>query len=489
MGKRVRGARSWRWVLIGAGLLAGCKSCKSEPQPIPDAGAPPRVTVTAPEGALCWRPLEEGLVAPVGAVDFLDLSLAAKGDETLLAWADKGLVLKRYAGAGPWSLMPLPDGAGWGAARPSLALDAEGHPLLAWEEDEESGSGVRVARLQGETWSPVGGALGAYAAQGTAASEPVLLGGSAPVVMWTELEPGTGPTAPDEELPERVPDLQPAELPGQALWAAHWTGEKWDTGKAALQRGSDLVSLEASAARDAQGVPWLAWVGGREATETYVRVSRLVDGSWQDVAGTAGAFLKGSGATHRPQLAPIEGGMLLVWRDGDGGRAQIAVARFTGEKWERLAAPVPPAADATIPSGPVLAAGAPGAVWAAWTERTAGRASTVTLAEWKDGAWQRRLTGLTREATPEGVRALAITTADPARPVLAWDEPRGSGSRLHVVRVAACEPGEVLPQVPPPAAASAEDSGEEAPGGQEDGEDGEDGDAASAPGDGSAVEE
>ena len=57
--------------------------------------------------------------------------------------------------------------------------------------------------------------------------------------------------------------------------------------------------------------------------------------------------------------------------------------------------------------------GAQGAVWAAWTERTAGRASTVTLAEWKDGTWQRRLTGLTREATPEGVRALAITTADP----------------------------------------------------------------------------
>jgi len=460
---------SWRrWLFAGALALGGCKGCSDSTAP--DAG--PSVApqpVEAASGALCWYPMETGLVAPQGAVDFLDLGLAAHGDTTWLAWSDRGLVIKSWKGEGPWEGLPSPDGGAFGAARPVLSVDEQGRPLMAWEEDQDSGTGLRVARLVDGAWVQIGGSLGAYAAQGTAASDPVLLGGSAPVVVWTELEPGTGAPSDDgaddldDVAPEAVPGLTPAERPGQALWAAWWDGNRWDTGKAALVRGSDLVSFEASAARDDTGAPWITWVGGSESTETYVRVSRRHEGAWQDVGGSARALLKGGGEAHAPRLVSTgEGSMLLVWRDGSGARARLLAARWSGGKWERVEAPVVPSPSASIPTGPVMVPGGPGEVWAAWSEAEAGRASTVTLAAWRAGAWHRRLTGLNREGTSEGVRALTLARVGPDRAVLAWDEPSGTGTRLHVVGASRCAPGE-SPAVPPDAAAlrPATDAGEQ----------------------------
>lgn len=450
--------RTWRrWLLAGALALGGCKACGESAAPDAGVVAAPQ-PVEAASGALCWHPMGKGLVAPEGAVDFLDLGLAAHGSTTWLAWADRGLVIKAWQGSGPWTSLPAPDGGGFGAARPVLAVDEAGRPLMAWEEDQDSGTGLRVARLEDGAWSQIGGSLGAYAAQGTAASDPVLLGGSAPVIAWTELEPGTGAPSDDgaddldDVAPEAVPGLTPAERPGQSLWAAWWDGTRWDTGKAALVRGSDLVSFEASAARDDTGAPWLAWIGGSESTETFVRVSRRHEGAWQDVGGTARALLKGGGEAHAPRLVSAgEGAMLLVWRDGTGARARLQAALWSKGKWERVDAPVVPSPTASIPTGPLMAAGGPGEVWAAWTEVESGSAPTVTLAEWKAGTWRRRLSGLNREGTQEGVRALALAGVDAEQSVLAWDEPRGEGPRLHAVRATPCAAGE-SPLVPPQAA-------------------------------------
>lgn len=468
-----RTRRAWPWLLAGAVALGGCKSCREETTPEPTIGTT-QEPAEAASGALCWHPLDQGLIAPEGAVDFLDLGLAAHGETTWLAWSDRGLMLRAWTGQGPWSALPPPDGGGFGAARPVLAVDEAGRPLLAWEEDQDSGTGLRVARLVDGAWQQLGGSLGAYAAQGTAASDPVLLGGNEPVVAWTEIEPGTGLPSDDnadsldDPAPEAVPGLTPAELPGQALWAAWWDGKRWETGRAALTRGSDLVSFEATAARDETGTPWITWIGGSERTETFVRVSRRHEGAWQDVGGTARALLKGAGEAHAPRLVSAgPGQMLLVWRDGTGPRARLQAARWSEGRWERVQAPVLPSPSASIPTGPLMVPGGAGEIWAAWTEAEPGFASTVTLAAHRKGVWERRVTGLNREGTPEGVRALTLVRSSDTAAVLAWDEPSGEGTRMHVVRATPCAPGE-QPAKPPaaarrtPAAEDAEGDAEQA---------------------------
>src|SRR5690606_34029782 len=201
---------------------------------------------------VCTPLLEEGWRAPGADLDFLDLTIAGDMDETFVAWADETLWVSRWKGGGPWESLPTAPGAGRGAARPSLALDADGRLLMAWEEDQDSGTGIRVAVLGGETWNLLGGSVGAYAGQGTPASDPVLLGGATPMLIWTEVERGHPPTQgssgdpsdfPDEVLPEAVPDLLPAERPGQSLWGAWWDGNRWSSGRSPIVKVSSQVSI------------------------------------------------------------------------------------------------------------------------------------------------------------------------------------------------------------------------------------------------------
>jgi len=444
-----------RWfLLLGLLTLAACKGCGKEPPPAPVDPTPeaPQEKTSLSSEDVCTRLLAEGLRTPDASVDFLDLSIAGDADTTWVAWAEQAIQVSRWSGEGPWRPLPTAPGAELGAARPSLAQDAAGRLLMAWEEDQDSGTGIRVATFDGEAWQLLGGSVGAYAGQGTPASDPVLLGGSTPVLFWTEVERGHAPTQgssgepgdfPDDVMPEAVPDLLPAERAGQSLWGAWWDGNRWSSGRAAIARGSDLVSFETHAFRDRTGRPWVTFVGGSEATETFVRVARLNDEQvWEDVGGTAGAFLKSGGEVHAPRLVSDGEAMWVQWREGTGPRAPIHFARWEKDTWSRpqLALPVP--GNARLPAGPSLAETAPGDVWAMWTEAVAEGIPTLRLAVMQADRFERVGSELGQGPEFSGVRSFALSRLGEGALGVVWDAEREGRRSVHVARLEACQEGQ-----------------------------------------------
>lgn len=146
-----------------------------------------------------WQPVGGALSAGPGWADAPSLAVDGAGNP-VVAWQQSDATgngervnVWRWSGSA-WQPLGGPMSAAGGrvdAVTPSLALDAQGGPVVAWSESQASASSLYVRRWNGSAWEPVGEALSATAAGGTpSATRPSLAldKKGAPVVAWEEAD-------------------------------------------------------------------------------------------------------------------------------------------------------------------------------------------------------------------------------------------------------------------------------------------------------------
>jgi len=209
------------------------------------------------------------------------------------------------------------------ANAPNIA-DVAGVPFVAWQEITASAAEVHVARLDGASWTAVGGALNASATEG--ADAPSIMGiGGLPYVAWPE---GNGPArhlyvkrldgnawAPVGASPENAPGSLPSSpsladfggVPVVAfddfagsnyrVYAKRFDGSAWvQVGSGPLNVAGDR-SAERPSVNDVGGVPYVAWDEYDASDVQQISVKRL-----EPDIGAESASPSATGATLSAQV-------------------------------------------------------------------------------------------------------------------------------------------------------------------------------------------
>ena len=310
----------WRWdgsawLNVGPGLDAvaadgGSNDASRIPGEVSlaaDAAGRPFVAWSEAEGAgvssvyacawdgAAWRQLGTGLRARPGAVAAPSLRLDRNGSPTVAwseiaaengavhvqvaSWADGGW---RPVGDSPDAALHAELGPASNAGAPSLRLDRQGAPTVAWSESvpqpESPGkktSSVHVARWNGAQWQRLGEALGL----GDGASLDLTAEGS-PVVGWVVRSSFDGL---------------------RSLAFARWTGAEW------VPLPSPGVGVQLDFVLDGGGRPVVAReVPDAQGTSFALEVRRLAGETWE-LLGTGLEAVSGSQTDTYQFMLAVDG--------------------------------------------------------------------------------------------------------------------------------------------------------------------------------------
>ncbi|MFO7543869.1 MAG: Ig-like domain-containing protein [Trueperaceae bacterium] len=246
-----------------------------------------------------WEPLGGALSAGTGSTDAGPPSLRLDGTgNPLVAWHERdgatnvfNIYVRRWTGTA-WASFGDALSARTGtthALRPSLEVDGNGQPLVAWEEQEtEAGTfHVRVHRWTGSDWLGVGGFLSSVVGDTPAGFASLAVSSTGdPVVAWDEGAPQAAwdvyvrqrtagswnalgpkqtahPDDPDAQVPslrldgDDVPVLAWEEH--QNVYVRRWNGTDWTALGDAVDRAG-TVARGVVLALDANGIPWVAFM-------------------------------------------------------------------------------------------------------------------------------------------------------------------------------------------------------------------------------------
>jgi hypothetical protein len=298
-----------------------------------------------------------------------------------------------------------------------VALDAQGRPVVAWNE----GGALFVQRFDGENWVALGHSGGAAGVAQLAGYPSLLLDSSGrPVVAWL---------APDTRL----------------LHVARFDGSRWTglDGAAIAPVSSDAVD-EYSLTGDRSATPAVAWSTTRSgSSRVYVR--QFASGAWQTLEDSGAATGVGDPtvAAEAPALALDPAGLPVVtWLNG---KSTIYVKRWTGAAWQELGASASGAglsgAAASQYGRPEIAIDAAGRIAVAWLQVvpwSLGDFDHVHLKRWSGSAWEElggSATGLglsTKEIDDSREIRLNIDESDELW--VGWNEPPSGANEMSLRR-------------------------------------------------------
>jgi hypothetical protein len=189
---------------------------------------------------------------------------------------------------------------------PALAVDARGHPVVAWVENLGGHRAIWLRRWDGEAWVSLAGSSEGTGISGTQAlsgSPSLALDGEGrPVVGWQE------------------------EISGRAqIWLRRWDGAGWiDLGGSATGMGVSASPIGAAIPKvvvDRAGMPVVCWIDERTGTR-HVHVRRWSGRAWVDLGESFPGWL--------PSLTVVEDGRLLVAYELEG---EILARAWDGSSW------------------------------------------------------------------------------------------------------------------------------------------------------------
>ncbi|THF70930.1 hypothetical protein E7T06_05055 [Deinococcus sp. Arct2-2] len=342
------------------------------------------------------------------------LAVAPNGD-VLLGWIEKAqeagqpygqdVHVARYA-QGQWQHL----GGALNYSRPreattlDLAIDAQGRPLLAWNENLDHVDLHVVRSFQNGTWTDwdarrLGQDL-TYAAR----VRRVASSAGEAVMVW---------------------GIQNTHMPGTLLVVQTWDGVTWRRSPP-LNSGRQVALLPAIALNTA-GAPVVTWLEGDAATSA-VLVKRWTGTAWQALGGALNR--RPNTYTFAPALRLDGAGRPVVaWLEDQDGIDTLFVKRWTGVAWQALGDALNVRTES--PAGrPALALDAQGRVTVAWAEGLDG--SRQVYAKRWDGKTWRGLGGgaLSTSGRDAGFTDLGI--GPDGRTYVAWQEQTAGG---HVARV------------------------------------------------------
>ena len=192
---------------------------------------------------------------------------------------------------------------------PALAIDARGHPIVAWVEYLGPNRAIWLRRWNGEAWESLAGSSEGRGISGTPAlSGPpnmVLDGEGRPVLAWTE------------------------EVSGRPqIWLRRWDGASWiELGGSATGGGVSASPISAAIPRvvlDRDEMPVVCWIDERTGTR-QIHVRRWDGRAWVDLGESFPGWLQ--------SLTVLEDGRLLMAYEYEG---DILARAWDGSAWRAL---------------------------------------------------------------------------------------------------------------------------------------------------------
>jgi hypothetical protein len=287
------------------------------------------------------------------------------------------------------------------AVRPSLTV-LNGKLFAAWEEYGGGGWHIWVSSYDGSGWQPVGGDLNS---SGARAVQPRIaaIGGTLYVAF--------GPSV------DGVPRIE----------VVRFDGSDW-------QRVGSYLNLDAADAAhwasiaDVGGTPYVAWEETVLGT-SHVLVDRLEGADWQPVGGEVRS--PNASAAYQPTITSVNGTPYVAWEENEYGDTlwHSWVASFDGNNWQ--------------PSGELRSAHAlnalgpdittiKGVPYVTWEEYGGGTWS-IRVASFQPQGWQIVPGALNTAPDVHSIRP-AIAGID-GYPFGAWNEYSGSQVQVHAARL------------------------------------------------------
>ncbi|MFH1808359.1 MAG: hypothetical protein ABIJ09_06435 [Pseudomonadota bacterium] len=353
-------------------------------------------------------------------------------DQPLVAWEDSSsgttqIFVRHYDGerwkelGGSASGGGVSDSAGQSEA-PSLALDSGGRPAVAWHDDTAGQWEIYFKRFNGEAWVELDGSASSGGVSHTPDNSgyPVLKLDSSdhPVVAWHESIDG------NSEIYLRVHDGTGwVELARSATsgGVSRTAGASW------------YVALDL----DSAGQPVVAWHDHQAGTAEILL--RAFDGiAWQQLAGSAQAsgLSATPGDSYNPVLAiDAQDRPLVAWGDDSSGTWQIDLRRYSPPSWDELQGS---ATGGGISASPAeswfadLALDATGLPTVVWHDSSNGNWE-IYLRRYDGQSWQSlggsgSGGGLSANDGGSWLPSLALDSR--GRPVVAWQD--GSSGRMQI---------------------------------------------------------
>jgi hypothetical protein len=370
-----------------------------------------------------WLALDGPLSAHDGDGDAYYPSLALDGNgNPTVAWEEFGesvwdIPVWRWDGSG-WSPLgggPLSANEGnTDAEKPSLALDASGDPVVAWHEDDGTTRNIHVHQWDGSVWNPVGSGLLSANGGNTNAFSPSLKldDHDRPVVAWHE-DDGT-------------------------VYNVHvqrWDGSAWSpVGGGLLSRnGAGTDAGSPSLALDGSGNPVVAW-HEHDGTTYNIYVQRWDGSAWIPL-GSALSATSGITAALRASLALAESGdPLVAWQERKDAVLNIFVWRWDGGSWIPLGSGLSVNGfDALEPSLVLNDSGDPVVAWRG--RESDGSTAGIHIWQWDGNDWS-PVEGGRFSSVPESgfVEAPSLTVSPSGVQAIAWHETDGASFKIHVRR-------------------------------------------------------
>lgn len=365
-------------------------------------------------------------------VAWYEVSLDSDSDIYVKRWSGSAWELMKVNGA-PSDDMSLNSGDSY---HPSLAVAASGEIAVAWEDDSGPGddSDIYMKRWTGLTWVEVGG----ESASGGGISDN--LGLSYWPTMATNPE-GSWVVAWQDSSEER-----------EVIYFRMWNGSNWvemEVGSATTGgvSGSNegYRALRPSLAVAPDGMMMVAWeLYGQTSSEIYARRYQLQTyGDWQPIGESAAGYgiNLNDGLAVSPSLAfDAEGVPFVAWQGRWGGsNGDIFLRAWNGtDHWEEIGGSATLGGISNTPGDsaqPTLAIDAGGRPLVAWRESTESD-QEIYLRRWSGSTWE----GMGGSAAGGGLSNTPGDSANPwlaidhqGRPVVAWVE-TSTNAEIYLAR-------------------------------------------------------
>lgn len=273
------------------------------------------------------------------------MSLDSSGNP-VVAWQEKvgvqfNIHVKKWNGTTWTSLSGILDiDASNTASLPSIALDSNGNPVVAWQEKVGTTENIYVKKWDGTTWTLLGGLLDVHTNTNADSAKIAIDSSGNPIVTWFEFD-GTQ----------------------HNIYVKKWNGTTWTSLGGILDLDASKGTRYPSIAVDLSGNPVIAWQE-HDGTSFNIYVKKWNGTTWVLLGGTLD--FDTSKVTAFPSIAlNSSGNPIVTWQENDGTSNNIYVKKWNGTTWSSLGGILDfdASKDATYPSIALDSSGHPGISW------------------------------------------------------------------------------------------------------------------------------
>jgi hypothetical protein len=358
---------------------------------------------------------DEGTILTSSPAESPTLALDAQGNP-VVAWREQPqggsvqegkVFVRRWTGAS-WESVggSIPEMSTVSLAEPpSLEIDALGRPVVAW--NNTGSNHVLVMRWEQGGWQEAGRLSNGFMTAGVSSAKLQFDGAGNAVVAWTQADGGPGGFPP----------------PSSNVYVGRWTGTQWEVvGELSANPANETSASKPSLGTTSTGELVVAW-GESDGVTQSIFVMRLTGEGWTPV-GSALSARPGATSAGMPSLRlDPAGNPLVAWKESEegGSSSNVYVQRWTGEQWEPLGNGVNSVPGIVHAHDPALAVDGEGTPIVAWAG-TDGSTTNIYVHQWRAGRWEPLGGGLS--ANPEATSAAHPSLRVDAEgvPIVAWDE-------------------------------------------------------------------